>query len=195
MLNYAKVGGIFFMLFNICVADDTLTQINDRLIKYPITYGNFVQTKQIKILNKPLESTGSFVYQQTKGVIWKTIKPVPAQILINENSIFMQQEEQSIPADVSDLFQALLRFDLTKLSETFLITGSLKNKSWQVQLEPKEDMFKNLIAQILLTGDTEVRYFEIIESNGNTTKIHFDNLVHPEKLTNLEEADFANLSP
>ena len=89
---------LFLLLSGSSHADDVLTQITARLVKTPITQGNFQQEKRLKILRKPLVSTGTFTYHQSKGVIWKTLTPVVSLLLVNKSRLLTAQGEQAVPA-------------------------------------------------------------------------------------------------
>jgi len=185
----------FLLLGQSCYADDVLTQIAARLIKTPITQGNFHQQKHLKVLHKPLISTGTFTYDQSKGVIWKTLTPVVSLLLVNESKLLTGQGEQAVPAAFGKVFKAMFGGDLAALSDGFTITGTDRKTSWQLELTPKDDMLKKIIGMMLLSGDSELRNLEIREAGGNVTRISFDNISHPAQLTDEQQADFERLSP
>jgi outer membrane lipoprotein-sorting protein len=169
--------------------------ITSRLAKTEITQGNFQQEKRLKILRKPLISTGSFTYHQTKGVIWKTLIPVPSLLLVNDAHLLTTQGELAVPAAFGKVFTAMLGGDLKQLSDGFSITGSDQEPAWQIELKPKDEQLKKIISSIMLSGDNELRLLEIQEAGGNISQIKFDNITHPTKLTPEQEADFERLSP
>ncbi|MDO9167993.1 MAG: outer membrane lipoprotein carrier protein LolA [Methylobacter sp.] len=166
-----------------------------RLAKTPITQGDFHQQKQLKVLRKPLISTGTFTYDQNKGVIWKTLTPVVSLLLVNESKLLTGQGEQAVPAAFGKVFKAMLGGDLAALTDGFVITGTDQKTSWQLALIPKDEMLKKIISTMVLSGDTELRQLEIRETGGNVTLISFDNISHPERLSDEQEADFERLSP
>lgn len=186
---------IFLLSFNHSYAADVLAEITARLLKSPMTQGNFQQEKHLKILRKPLMSTGMFTYHQGKGVIWKTLTPIPSLLLVNESHLLTGQGEQAVPAAFGKVFKAMLGGDLNQLAEGFLITGEDKKTAWQLQLTPKDEFLKKIISTILLAGDTELRLLEIQEVTGNLTRISFTQITHPIQLTSEQEADFERLSP
>jgi outer membrane lipoprotein-sorting protein len=186
---------LFLLSFDHSYASDVLSQITKRLAKTPITHGDFQQEKQLKILRKPLISIGTFTYHQSKGVIWKTLTPVPSILLVNESHLLTAQGEQAVPAAFGKVFKAMLGGDLNQLTDGFSITGSDQKTSWQLQLKPKDELLKKIINNILLTGDNELRLLEIQEAGGNITRIKFNQITHPEQLTREQEADFERLSP
>ena len=176
-------------------ADDMLARITARLVKTPMTQGVFQQEKRLKILRKPLISTGTFTYHQSKGVIWKTLTPIPSVLMINESKLLTGQGEQTVPAAFGNVFKALLGGELNRLSEGFDITGKEQKTSWHLQLTPKDTLLKKVINTILLTGDTDLRTLEIQEVTGNQTRISFSNITHPDHLSNEQQSDFEHLSP
>lgn len=192
---FLKALLLFLLLFSQSRADDVLTQITARLVKSPITQGEFRQEKRLKILLKPLISTGTFTYDQSKGVIWKTLTPIPSLLLLNESRLLTGQGDQAIPAAFGKVFKAMLGGDLKLLAESFLITGGEQKNSWQLQLKPKDELLKKVISSVVLSGDTELRSLELQEFNGNITLISFSQITHPENLSTEQQSDFERLSP
>jgi hypothetical protein len=190
-----KILLLFLLSCHYSYAADVLVDITARLVKTPITQGEFQQEKRLKILRKPLLSTGVFTYSQTKGVIWKTLTPIPSLLLVNEARLLTGQGEQAIPPAFGKVFKAMLGGDLKQLSDGFIITGENKKSTWQCQLTPKDELLKKIISSIVLSGDTELRSLEMQEVNGNSTRISFTKMTHPEQLTSEQQADFERLSP
>jgi hypothetical protein len=195
MTDYIKTVLLFLLLSNLSYADDVLTHITARLVKAPITQGNFQQEKRLKILRKPLISTGTFTYHQSKGVIWKTVTPIPSLLLINESKLLTGQGEQAVPAAFGNVFKALLGGELNRLAEGFDMTGTEQKMSWQLQLKPKDELLRKIISTILISGDTELRLLGIQEVTGNQTQISFTKISHPNHLSDEQQADFERIPP
>ena len=176
-------------------AGDIVNKISARLTKALITEGQFKQIKRLKFLQQPLISTGIFTYHQDKGVIWTTLTPVSSQLVLDESHMVGAEGEQNLPAAFGKVFKALLGGEFAKLSENFTITGHELANSWQLQLNPKDDLLRKIIADIELHGDHEVRWLEMAEAGGNVTRIEFVNLSHPARLSQEQQADFERLSP
>jgi outer membrane lipoprotein-sorting protein len=186
---------LFLLSLTQSYAGDVLTQIASRLTKTAITNGDFQQEKQLKVLRNPLISTGQFIYDQSKGVIWKTLTPVASILLVSDTRLLTTQGEQAVPAAFGKVFKAMLGGDLNQLTEGFSITGFSRKSSWQLELNPKDELLKKIISSIVLSGDNELRLLEIQEAGGNITRITFDHITHPTQLTPEQEADFERLSP
>jgi outer membrane lipoprotein-sorting protein len=187
---------LYLLVFGQGIAGEAvLTEIAARLAKTPIAQGDFHQQKHLKVLHKPLISTGTFTYDQNKGVIWKTLTPVASLLLVNESKLLTGQGEQAVPAAFGKVFKAMLGANISALTEGFSVNATDQKSSWQLELTPKDDMLKKIISIMVLSGDTELRALEIREAGGNVTRITFDNITHPAQLTGEQEADFERLSP
>jgi outer membrane lipoprotein-sorting protein len=187
---------LYLLAFGQGIAGEAvLTEITARLARTPIAQGDFHQQKHLKVLHKPLISTGTFTYHQNKGVIWKTLTPVASLLLVNESKLLTGQGEQAVPAAFGKVFKAMLGGDISALTEGFNITGTDQKSSWQLELIPKDEMLKKIISTMVLSGDTELRNLEIREAGGNITRITFTNITHPAQLSGEQEADFERLSP
>jgi hypothetical protein len=195
LLSYLSI--IFLLLIPVTqsYASELLADITSRLVKASITQGTFQQEKQLKILSRPLMSSGLFTYDQSKGVIWQTLAPVPSLLLVNESQLISGQGEQNVPAAFGKVFKALLGGDLHELTESFLMTGENKNNTWQLQLTPTDEFLQKIISTITLRGDSELRALELQEVTGNFTRISFTQITHPNQLGTEQEADFERLSP
>lgn len=187
---------LYLLAFGQGIAGEAvLTEITARLARMPIAQGDFHQQKHLKVLHKPLISTGTFTYHQDKGVIWKTLTPVASLLLVNESKLLTGQGEQAVPAAFGKVFKAMLGGDISTLTEGFNVTGTDQKTSWQLELTPKDEMLKKIISTMVLSGDTELRNLEIREAGGNITRITFTNITHPAQLSGEQEADFERLSP
>ena len=195
LATFLKALLLFLLLFGQSYADNVLAQITSRLAKAEITQGNFQQEKKLKILRKPLQSTGTFTYHQSKGVIWKTLTPVASLLLVSDTRLLTSQGEQAVPAAFAKVFKAMLGGDLSQLTDGFSITGSDQEPYWQLKLIPKDELLKKIISSMVLSGDNELRMLEIQEAGGNMTRITFAQITHPTHITPEQEADFEHLSP
>jgi len=176
------------------LAADLLADIGARLVKTEITEGRFRQEKTIKVLKKPLISTGTFTYHRKQGVIWQTLTPVPSLLLVNQTRLLTTQGEQALPPAFGRVFTAMFGGDLQAMNEGFAIAGTNDQGAWQLQLQPKDAMLQKIITGMQLSGDKELQRLDIREANGNLTRIIFEHITHPEALTPTQEADFERLS-
>ena len=195
LINYVSIIVLLLIPVTQSYATELLADITSRLLKAPISQGTFQQEKHLKILSRPLMSSGLFTYDQSKGVIWKTLVPVPSLLLVNESQLISGQGEQNVPAAFGKVFKAMLGGDLNELTEGFLITGENIKSAWHLQLTPKDEFLQKIINTITLSGDIELRTLELQEVTGNYTRIDFTQITHPTQLSTEQETDFERLSP
>jgi hypothetical protein len=191
-----KLLAIFLLLIPLRagMAADLLADVGARLVKTEITEGRFRQEKNIKVLKKPLISTGTFIYHRSRGVIWQTLTPVSSVLLVNQARLMTAQGEQTLPPAFGRVFTAMFGGDLQAMKEGFDISGTNDKTAWKLQLKPKDALLKKIIVDMQLTGGKELQRIDIKEANGNFTRITFGQITHPEALTPAQEADFERLS-
>lgn len=192
---WIKLLLLLLLLINQCLADDLLAGINRQLTKAPITQGKFRQEKRLTFLAKPLLSEGSFTYHQQLGIIWQTQTPLQSTLIMNDSAMLAGTEKQAIPPAFGHVFKALLGGEINQLVQNFTVTGKQQQKTWRLQLTPKDDMLKKAINTIAITGDSEVRDWELQETSGNRTLIHFSGISHPGRLGSEQQAGFEKISP
>ncbi|MDT4331287.1 outer membrane lipoprotein carrier protein LolA [Methylomonas sp. MED-D] len=176
-------------------ADDVLDQVRAILQPEPIAVGHFRQTKQLAFLQQPLVSEGEFVYAQSGGVIWNTVSPVASTVLIGGDRMVSEQGEQALPPSFGQLIPALLGGDFARLRTDFEIQGSVQARSWRLQFLPKDPLLAKIVAELVLSGDSDLRGFDILESGGNRSSTVFEQISHPAQLTPAQAAEFERLSP
>ena len=163
--------------------------------------GEFRQEKRIASLSKPLISSGTFVYQKERGLLWRIAKPYESDATITGTQLIQRVKGKTIvkvdaatqPAysAVSRIFMALVGSDWHALEQDFSISGRVDGKSWQLDLIPKGGLFASFAKQLTLTGNSHLQKLEIFEKNGDATIYEFKNVVAAGELTADEEARFA----
>lgn len=191
----SKIFLLLWLASSAAWAGDVLEQIASQLSKAEISQGHFTQEKQLKFLHKPLLSAGEFTYQQSQGVIWKTLQPVVSLLLVNDSRLLSNQGEQAVPPGFARVLQAILGGNLAQLNEDFVVSGEIQAAQWTVQLQPKDPLVGKIIAGLTLSGDSELRSLEIRETSGNLATIRFEHITHPQQLSPEQQAEFARLQP
>lgn len=186
---------IFILSIQSLSAEDYLPEIQKRLTKADIVLGQFEQQKQLKFLQKPLISKGSFIYQNQRGLLWKTTSPLVSSLLITPKHIYNQQGAQAIPDSFGRLLPALLAADWQQLAADFEIKATQQGQNWKLILLPKPALLAKAISQILIQGDTNLNSLEITETTGNSSLINFTEISYPAQLSTEQISEFESLSP
>ncbi|HAY92775.1 outer membrane lipoprotein carrier protein LolA [Shewanella sp.] len=143
--------------------------------------GQFVQSRQLKVLKKPLISQGQFIFDKEQGLIWQQIKPFESLLILKDKQLIQRDSQGRVQVSKADasasaaamgdllpsLVRAMLGGDISGLSENFelhflstdkLNTEKLSPESlspdgqWQLGLTPKDPLMKKAIANMVLEG-------------------------------------------
>lgn len=173
--------------------------------------GNFVQSRQLKVLKKPLISQGQFIFDQTQGLIWQQIKPFESLLILKDKQLIQRDSQGRVQVSKADasasaaamgdllpsLVRAMLGGDISGLSENFelhfLITDKLNTEKlspeslspdgqWQLGLTPKDPLMKKAIANMVLEGSDVLQSLVLLSAAPS---------VSPQDMTRI---DFSALS-
>lgn len=182
------------------LAADIADDIKASLAPFSVLKGEFQQSKSIKIIKKPLKSSGRFTLLKDKGVLWNALKPMPGLLKVTQNEITqikdgkpafsLKSEEQPALRLVGKVLFAVFSADLAGLKKHFEISGKLDGGRWKATLKPKEAWMARVAREITIEGAKTVDAIGIAESNGDQTMIQFKKVNLKAALTPAEKALF-----
>lgn len=150
-----------------------------------ITVGEFAQQRHIPDLERPVESTGRFVYHAQRGVFWVVESPVESRLVIDSSGVYQDGERVSgkgMLRTIRPLFGALFGGDRSALEQRFRLERSQRNDGWTLRLVPKGAAMARAIDAIEITGDEDPRTVTIHGADGSRTALRFADIAHPERL-------------
>lgn len=182
-------------------ADDALFKdVQSRLIDAPVIRGQFTQLRQLNGVKKPLTSTGAFLVDKQKGVIWQAQKPFPSTLRVTRGEIVQRNGDQvmmKLSADkeptvktVSSLLFSLFSGDVSALGRMFSADGKVDGKHWSMALTPKDATLAKLIAGIQLQGAGTVEHIELNSASGDITRIDMHDVSTAQALAPNEAGSF-----
>ncbi|GAB7127062.1 outer membrane lipoprotein carrier protein LolA [Silvimonas sp. JCM 19000] len=182
-------------------ADEALFKdVQSRLIDAPVIRGQFTQLRQLNGVKKPLTSTGSFLVDKQKGVIWQAQKPFPSTLRVTRGEIVQRNGDQvmmKLSADkeptvktVSSLLFSLFSGDVSALGRMFNADGKVDGKRWSMALTPKDATLAKLIAGIQLQGAGTVEHIELNSASGDVTRIDMHDVSTAQTLAPSEAGSF-----
>lgn len=177
-----------------------LIQIFDRLSATPLLRAQFQQQKTLSSVNKSFRSNGTILFSKANGVLWQIKQPVQADLIVTQNKVVQKTQRTMSQVDianspyssVANLFLQLMAGDQTALSKNFdVINVSYTPSQWQLSLQPKTKLFKNLFERVDVQGNQFVNQVLIQEKAKNTTTIKFSQQsTQVQRLTEEENALF-----
>ncbi len=143
---------------------------------------HFTQTKVIPHLNRPLVSSGSFLYVKHKGIIWNTTQPFPNILVISGAGILRLSDDgastriaasdNAVAHGFSKAFLSLFGGDTSELSQNFEVQEAFQGKGWSLSLTARPSLAR-FISKITLYGNDLIERLEIFEPSGDQTTIVF----------------------
>jgi hypothetical protein len=162
-----------------------LQEISQQLARQTSLQVNFIQTKQMAALKKPLVMKGELLYNKADGVIWQLTSPYRVRYEFNGQAIIetnaagerreRKAEDSPAIAQISNIFKAILSADQALLAQHFTLAASGSMQQWQMHLTPKAAYLRKAMTEIVLTGKQTVEAVHIDEANGDRTDIQFIN--------------------
>lgn len=146
---------------------------------------DFTQEKHLKILARPLVSTGAFLFQAPQSLRWEYKQPVRSILLMHGGTLRKlierdgrMQEDQGMPLDAMQVVMTEISSWLDgRFTDNELFKVSFPDRT-TVLLVPKDQAFSGMIAQIeLKLGEQEglVDRVTITEGPDSSTVMQFTN--------------------
>lgn len=179
---------------------DGLAQLQQRVVQAAVVRGAFTQEKQVQGFRRPLLSSGQFLIARDKGVWWQTRKPFPSTLVFTRDRILNRGEDgrSQVEADarqqpalrqVNAVMFALMSGDLQAITRYFDARPELlEGQRWRLQLTPKPGALTQVFTQVTLEGERHVQQVEIIERNGDRTRLVFSGLSDTPSILTADEA-------
>jgi hypothetical protein len=175
-------------LFFLCAGSasaDAMGEIRARLDAHPVVRAEFVQTRTMADLQRPLVSRGRMVAWGPGGVIWQLEKPVRATyVLRDENTIEIAPDGTRTVRSAHDdrgasrigrVLRAVLKGDAQALGEWFEADARIAGEHWSIALTPRKGPLAFYVKSVQLSGAEFVDSVRIVEENGDATQMQFHN--------------------
>ncbi|MFB2650897.1 outer membrane lipoprotein carrier protein LolA [Shewanella mangrovisoli] len=173
--------------------------------------GHFVQSRQLKVLKKPLVSQGQFVFDKAQGLIWQQLSPFESLLILKDKQLIQKDSQGRVQISQADasasaaamgdllpsLVNAMLGGDISGLSANFELhffaqeplaqgkspqqDSSSSSANWQLGLTPKDPLMKKAIANMVLEGSDTLHALVLLSANPS---------VSPQDITRI---DFSEL--
>ena len=183
------IGLLFLLMFCRAGADDaaiqnlphSLAALSAQLSQTQFLSSHFIQTRKLKLLPKPLVSSGDMRYLKNTGICWQLTKPIPASIYLGQDQVVVKDkvsEQRLGPSNpvlglFSQLFFAVFSGDFSQLESEFKITWQSDYQGWSIQLSPTGELVAKVASQIIVTGSAQIDTVLLHHEGGDTTALQF----------------------
>ena len=166
-------------------AASTLNQIGAQIEQHAVVRAEFVQTKQMAALKRPLVTRGRLTFSRSQGVLWQIEQPYRMSYLLGEariveigsDGVRRVRETRDVPglAQVGRVFRAVLGANSDALREYFDATVQGDPGKWAIELKPRQPQLAQYLGGMQLSGGRFVEEIRISETGGDSTQIRFSN--------------------
>lgn len=188
-------------------AQTRLNQLTSGYIDLHLFEASFIQTKQVKFMQKPLVSSGRIRFAKNHGLLWIIDKPFQSKTWVNQQGVFKanQFEDKKQVKDpqmkaVAGLLGDLLSAQIDQVAQKFSVVEDSTDIDtvWQVTLRPNTTLMKKVLQSIQVIGtdpDVEnvqgIQRIVVTDSNQNVTEIEFNDIKRQHKpLTDQQISEF-----
>jgi len=161
----------------------TLARIAARIEHYPVLRAEFVQTRQMAEMKRPLLTRGRLTFARGQGVLWQIEQPMRMSYVLGEKRVVeigsdgvrRERALREVPglAQVGRVLRALLGADLGALQEYFDVVVDGDEGRWEITLKPRQAQLAQFLSGMQLSGTRFVEAIVISEAGGDTTQIRF----------------------
>ncbi len=178
---------VLFLFCNINVKAnaDAMTDIRARLQAHDLVRADFVQTRTMKDLERPLVSRGRLVVWGPGGVIWQTEQPFRATYVLRDDSTIeiaadgartvRSARDDRGAARIGRVLRAVLKGDAKALEEWFEAEPRVSGGRWSLALSPRQGPMAFFVKSVQLSGGEFVDSVRIVEETGDATHMQFRN--------------------
>lgn len=142
----------------------------------------FVEQKFVHMLNQPLQSSGRLIYVAPDRLQKETLAPAPSELTVNGDHLTVRQPDGTLRelslSEVPEIgalvesIRATLAGDAATLSRYYTAAVSGTANDWVLQLEPRDERLRKLLAMVRIQGDgTSIRGVETVERDGDRTEM------------------------
>ena len=156
-----------------------LPQLMQNLAKVQSSHGKFVEKKYLSVLNKPLEASGTLLFQAPAHLEKHTLVPKAENLVLDQGVLTIEnsarnikrtlvlQEYPAVWAFVESI-RSTLAGDLPMLERFYTIRLEGSEAKWRMQLLPLEQRTREVVREIVIAGrGNRLTSIETSESNGD----------------------------
>jgi len=154
-----------------------LEQLMAELRQVKSATGRFVEHKDLHMLDKPVEASGTLIYLAPDQMQKITISPRWERLAVRQSTLTIEQEGKSRSFSLADRpeigafvesIRATLAGDLATLDRFYTVTLTGDAADWHLSLVPKGQKLQDLVKDIRIGGSgRSIRTVETEEADGD----------------------------
>lgn len=180
-------------------SDEQVAQLTARLRQADVVVGEFRQQRTLSQLNKPLSSSGKFIFWKPAGLYWETDKPQQqAFTFTKERTISWsapgvpqkQQSNRIQQKKFSRFLLSLFSFDPDTLEKQFATQWFINGEHWELRLKPRKSLTRRFVTAATLSGSEHIEQLELITAKQEKLVIDYINSQQKASISTDQCIDF-----
>ncbi|WBL27277.1 LolA family protein [Zunongwangia sp. HGR-M22] len=162
------------------------SQLTEKMESAKSLYGEFEQTKVMKMMDAESTSYGKIYYKSPDIIKWEYTKPFPYSLLFKDNFLYIDDDGHKSKQDMSsnkmfaklgDLITGSLNGKLLKDDEHFEVEYQKKNTNVEAIITPKDKNMVDMFEKVIMSfgNDKMLQSVKLLEETGDYTLISFKN--------------------
>lgn len=190
-----------FLLFSMNSFAFGINDLQQQLAQSTLIRGEFQQVRTMQMFNQPLSTSGTFLVDHEKGLLWQQTKPFPINLTLTQNKLrqsingeaqVMNDSENPMAFYFTRLFLSLFKGDTDAIKENFTLELSGEKDVWTLLLIPTTSPIDSVFKSIKIEGGLYLNRVVLSEVRGDVTEMVFtQQSTQPNTLTEKELAAFA----
>lgn len=154
-----------------------LDSLMQSLAKVGMGRADFVETRTIAMLDKPVESSGQLFYVAPDKLEKRTVKPRPEELIIEGNTLTIERGGRTMTMAVDsapelagfvDSIRGTLAGDRKALERSFALSLDGSPERWTLLLKPRNERMARAVSAIRIAGSRDdVRRIDIEQADGD----------------------------
>jgi len=155
----------------------TIDRLMQSLAKVSVGRADFVETKYIAMLDRPVESSGQLFYVAPDKLEKRTLRPRPESMIIEGSTLQIERGHQSYTMQVESApelagfvnsIRGTLAGDRKTLERSFALALEGPAERWVLTLKPLDARMAAAVRAIRISGANDnVRSIEILQADGD----------------------------
>lgn len=166
-----------------------INKINVAASKLTTMQCDFVQVKNVKLLNEKITSNGKMFYSQPNKLRWEYFSPYTYTFILSGNKVTLQKDKKSNIIDVhqNKMFREIVNIMMNSVvgkclsdKKSFKTTVTDSSSEWIATLIPQSKELKQMFSKIVLHFNKQqsvIVKVDMFEKNGDSTTITLENIV------------------
>lgn len=158
-------------------ADWSLNNLMDMLKENGSMRANFTESKHVRVLDAPLESSGELSFTAPLRLEKRTLKPRAEALVLEGDTMSMERGATKRSISLSDFpevgamvqsMRAAIAGDRVALERYFEAQVSGTRERWQLKLTPRKQKFGITLREIVLSGSANyIHTIEMLLTDGD----------------------------